>query len=82
MTAIPQQTDWNAVAVEKLTRILGAETGRSTMTRALQLSGLQSLQSADDLYRFAQELTAMSGFARAVGGMLSLEAILRGARPA
>ncbi|MBV9493199.1 MAG: hypothetical protein JOZ54_03050 [Acidobacteria bacterium] len=82
MTAIPHTIDWNAVATEKLTRILGADNGRSTMTRALELSGLQSLQSADDLYRFAQELTAMAGFARAVGGMLSLEAIMRGARPA
>lgn len=81
MSAVPEAVDWNALAFEKLRKVLGEERARSAMQRALQLTEIDSLRSADDLYRFAQELTAMPGFVRAVGGMLSLHAVMAGAGP-
>jgi len=81
MSALPDGHDWNGLALEKLSKVLGDAKARETMESALQKSGLPALRSADDLYRFAQELTAMPGFARAIGGMLSLQAVMRGAQP-
>lgn len=75
-------TDWNAVALAKLTKVLGAERGRRAMTEALQALALASLASADDLYRFARHLVAGGGFAGAVGGLLRLHAVMHGARGA
>jgi hypothetical protein len=71
-------TDWNAVALAKLTKVLGAERGRRAMTEALQALALASL----DLYRFARHLVAGGGFAGAVGGLLRLHAVMHGARGA
>jgi hypothetical protein len=74
-------TEWNDLALEKMSKVLGAENAHQTMRIALKKLGLDTLRTADDLYRFAQELTAMSGFTRVVGGVLSLQAVMRGARP-
>jgi hypothetical protein len=75
-------TDWNAVALGKLTKVLGAERGNRAMTEALRALTLDSLTSADDLYRFARHLAAGGGFVGAVGGLLSLHAVMHGARGA
>jgi hypothetical protein len=81
MSSLAEVTDWNGLALEKLSKVLGESKARETMESALQKTGLPTLRSADDLYHFAQELTAMPGFARAIGGMLSLQAVMRGAHP-
>ncbi len=73
-------TDWNTVALTKLTKVLGAERGSRAMTEALRALALDSLASADDLYRFARHLVAVGGFVGAVGGLLSLHAVMHGAR--
>jgi hypothetical protein len=81
MTAAPETMDWNAFAFEKLNGVLGEQKARRTMELALRQAGLQSMTSAADLYSFAQQLAGMDGFVRAIGGMLSLQAVMRGARP-
>ena len=81
MTVAPDTMDWNAFAFEKLRGVLGEPKARATMTFALSQAGLESIGSAADLYRFAQQLSDMDGFVKAVGGMVSLQAVLRGARP-
>ena len=42
---------------------------------------LTALTSADDLYRFGARLAAQGGFAGAVGGLLSVHAVIRGGGP-
>ena len=81
MTVAPETMDWNAFALEKLSGVLGDQKARGTMDLALRQAGLPSISSAADLYLVAQQLAAMDGFVRAVGGMLSLQAVMRGARP-
>jgi hypothetical protein len=80
VTAPP--TDWTAVARTKLVTVLGPAKGETMLAHVLQALGTDVLRSADDLYRFAQVLATQSGFAGAVGEMLSVHALLRGARGA
>lgn len=49
------------------------------MASTLRDLSLDSLGSADDLYRFAKRLTAQQGFAAAVGGLLRVHAVIHGA---
>ncbi|EYF05757.1 hypothetical protein [Chondromyces apiculatus] len=78
----PEPYDWHGIALGKLTNVLGAEAAHRAMEETLQGAGLTSLASADDLHRFAQVLLTRGGFAGAVGGLLSVHAVLRGARGA
>lgn len=73
-------TDWHAVATAKLTHVLGEERGRQLLASTLATTGLTALTSADELHRFAQALVEAGGFAGAVGGLLSLHAVMHGAR--
>jgi hypothetical protein len=81
MTVAAETMDWNAFALEKLRGVLGEQKARATMELALRQAGLPFMSSAADLYLFAQQLSTMDGFVKAVGGMLSLQAVMRGARP-
>jgi hypothetical protein len=69
------------LALRKLSRVLGAEQARAIMDRALVVLGKKKLDSADDLHRFAQLLIKEKGFASAVGGILSVDAVMLGAKP-
>ena len=69
-------TEWNAVALAKLTNVLGDATGRDLMKEVLLEIGLDQLRSADQLRCFAKALGARKGFAAAVGGILSLHATM------
>jgi hypothetical protein len=76
----PAPTDWNGVALARLVKVLGPEAGRGAMDAALRELQLPSLRSADDLYRLSRVLARAGGFASAVGGLLSLHAVMHGAR--
>lgn len=71
--------NWNELAHSKMVRILGNVEADQLMVRTLSRMGVDALTSADDLHRFAKELTESGGIAGAVGAMLSLTAVLRGA---
>ena len=68
------------LALAKLTRVLGNEKGRRVFQQTLDAVGLDHLGTADDLYVFAQQLSTHAGFEAALGGLLSVAALVRGAR--
>ena len=74
----PPAVDFRALAVEKMDRVLGRSRARQLLARILADTGL-TLTTADDLYAFSAELAKLPGFEGAVGGMLSVEAVLHGA---
>jgi hypothetical protein len=66
-------------ALEKLTRVLGGDRAQRIYLETLERSGLSDIRTAEDLDAFGQQLSTRSGFEAAVGEMLSVAAILRGA---
>lgn len=84
MTAIgnapaEQPTVYAELALDTLTRVLGVERARRIYADTLNSAALGELRTADDLYTFAQQLSTRGGFEAAVGGLLSVAAVLRGA---
>lgn len=71
-------TDWNNVALTRLTNVLGEGPGRRVMADGLHAIGLTTLATASDLHRFSLALAPMGGFAAAVGGLLGLHAVMHG----
>ncbi len=67
------------MALEKLTRVFGPEKGRAIYLAALADAELTDLHSADDLFAFAAVLSRRGGMEGAVGGLLSVASVLRGA---
>ncbi len=67
------------LAQAKLVRVLGPAQAAQVYAETLAAAGLTAIASADDLYRFATHLSKRGGFAAAVGGLLSVAAVLRGA---
>ncbi|RKG75246.1 hypothetical protein [Corallococcus terminator] len=74
-----QPRDWHGVAVAKLNSVLGPARGPVVLEEALRATGLVHINSADELHRFAQVLITTGGFAGAVGGLLSVHAVMHGA---
>jgi hypothetical protein len=71
--------DMHALALHKLTNVLGPEQAHVIMRETLQRLGVARLDTPDDLYRFAQQVSARGGFAGAVGSLLGVMAVVRGA---
>lgn len=70
---------WNEVALAKLSNVLGSALGEEVYVETLRALVLDSLGSADDLFRFAQLVKERDGFAGAVGALLSVHAVMHGA---
>lgn len=66
------------LALTKMTRILGEHRARRIMTQIMESIGVE-LRDADELFRFASELSKLGGFEGAVGAMLSVQAVMHGA---
>ncbi len=81
-STFPPPADWNEVAHAKLSAVVGEEKAGALMRALLHELNVDALTSADDLYRFGQRLSAKGGFAGAVGGLLSVHAVIRGAAAA
>lgn len=75
-------TDWDEMAQAKLVRVLGATEGEVVFSRTLAKLGKRQLRTADDVYRFAQVLKSDTPVVAAIGSMLALSAVIRGADPA
>lgn len=73
------RTEWDELASTKLVRVLGAAEGEAVFQRTLGTLRLAHLQSADHLYQFAQLLKGETAIIAAVGAMLSLSAVIKGA---
>ena len=76
----PGESEFLSLAREKMTRVLGVTLGAGLLAEILENQG-NSLVTADDLYRFATELARRPAFEGAVGGMLQVTALMRGASP-
>lgn len=68
------------LALSKMSPVLGKGAANALLHRLLLELRLE-LQTHDDLYHLGQAMAALSGFEGAVGSMVSLSAVLRGARP-
>lgn len=71
---------WNDVALAKLSNVLGSAQAEEVYVETLRALVLDSLGSADDLFRFAQLVKQRAGFAGAVGALLGVHAVIHGAR--
>lgn len=71
--------DLSALAIGKLSRVLGAERGLRIFDATLAAANMSRVQTPDELYRFAQQLSLMGGIEAAVAGLLSVSAVIRGA---
>lgn len=65
--------------MEKLSRVLGAARAQQLYAETLALLRLPELRTADDLHAFGEVLARKGGFEAAVGSMLCVAAVLRGA---
>jgi hypothetical protein len=74
-------TEWDELAEKKLMRVLGDSEGASVFQNALRKLGVQRLLSANDVYRLAQVLKEGTPVIAAVGAMLALTAVMKGANP-
>ena len=74
--------EWDDLARTKLARVLGASEGELVFQRTLRQLGLQRLRSPNDVYHFAQILKKGTPIIAAVGAMLALSAVIKGADPA
>jgi hypothetical protein len=79
---VDSRSELDELALGKLTRVLGESGGQRVFDETLADVGLTKIGSANDLYVFAGALTRRSGFEGAVGGLLSVAAVMRGASPA
>ena len=75
-----QHTSFAELARAKLTRVLGPERGAKIYAEVLAELALDELRTADDLHAFGERLSSRRGFEAAVGSLLAVDAILRGAK--
>jgi len=67
------------LALDKLTRVLGAEQGKRAFAQTLIAVGLTDLRTPNELYTFGEHLSKQGGFQAAVGRLLTVAAVIRGA---
>lgn len=63
-----------------MSAVLGAARARQLLTQ-LRAELLLELRTPQDLYTLAQRMAGMESFEGAVGSMLSVAAVMRGATP-
>jgi hypothetical protein len=66
------------LAFTKTERVLGRDRARTLVDRLLRENGIE-LRTADDLLVLSEAMTALGGMEAAVGAMLGVAAVLRGA---
>jgi hypothetical protein len=76
----PTPNDYHAYAEAKLRVVLGEAKAASALTSTLESLGLRRIETVEDLHRFGRALVAAGGFAGAVGGLLTVHAVMHGAR--
>ena len=74
-------TDWDDLARTKLARVLGPSEGEVVFARTIGKLGKHRLRNADEVYQFAQLLKQETPVIAAIGSMLALSAVIRGADP-
>lgn len=77
-TTDPRAVDFRELALEKMSSVLGDARAQLLLSRICHENQV-SLETADDLFRFAGELSKLGGFEGAVGALLSVRAVMLGA---
>lgn len=72
--------EFSNLALEKMERVLGGARATHLFSEILTEIGLEELSSADDLLLFSRALSGRGAFEGAVGAMLSVQAVMRGAK--
>lgn len=75
------EEDLRQLALGTMERVLGREPAARILARLLDELGVQ-LRSADELMVLSQRMVRLGGFEGAVGAMLGVSAVMRGATPA
>ena len=65
-------------ALAKMSKVLGPDRARQLMKRLLDELGIE-LRTPDDLVQLSDAMSRLGGFEGAVGAMLGVAAVLRGA---
>ena len=76
----PDTGELRQLALDKMSAVLGPDRARRLMQQILDRLEFE-LRTPHDLMRFAEEMTALGGFEGAVGAMLGVVAVVRGATP-
>ena len=76
---VSSQESWCDLARSKLRRVFAPDEAEALMQQTLASAGLDAIRSADELHQFGRQLATRGGFAAAVGALLALQAVLRGA---
>ena len=69
-----------ALARAKLERVFGPHRAEELIAATIAEAELAGLDTPDELYRFGRTLEKRGGFEGAVGAILSVQAVLRGAK--
>ncbi len=82
MTApnVDSSSEMHRIALEKMAAVLGRVRASQLSSRILDELHME-LRTPQDLLEFSEALAAMGGFEGAVGAMLGVTAVLRGATP-
>lgn len=78
-TARPGLSDVRQLALQKMSAVLGEGRARSLLDEICRSENVP-LATADDLFRFAAGLSKLGGFEGAVGALLSVRAVMLGAK--
>lgn len=74
------QGDLHRLALDKMSAVLGKERARQLMQQMLAKLGIE-LRTPQDLFQLSEEMSRLGGFEGAVGAMLGVAAVIRGASP-
>ena len=66
-------------ALDKLTRVLGAGQAKHVFAQGLAAARLSDIRTPNDLSLFGEQLAKRGGFEAAVGRLLTVAAVIRGA---
>ncbi len=69
-------------ALAKMGKVLGPDRAERVLTRILEDLRIDVLRTPQDLLRASERMSALGGMEAAVGALLGLAAVVRGARPA
>ncbi|MCA1664669.1 MAG: hypothetical protein LC659_10435 [Myxococcales bacterium] len=72
--------DLRRLALDKMSAVLGPVRARQLLESIVADLRIE-LRTPDDLFRFSDALSKMGGFEGAVGAMLGVAAVIRGASP-
>lgn len=71
--------EYSEIALTKMTAVLGPTRAQSLLREICETNGI-TLATADELFEFGEALSRVGGFEGAVGALLTVRAIMRGAR--